>query len=331
MSSVNNDTTNSNPVSDKNIGDASTDVASDVIEATEAEAKKIADYRASEAKLVDLAVATLDPKDMLKKYARMGKETLGLAKQRMDSLAAGAWNGKEDFAKVCSDLETLVRMRVPIKQIDMNVYARVHLWVEAVKALVPNVEKLSYFQVTSKFVHTLRFDPADLSGEIKKDWLTWVRTTVERQLSDDPMTMKELDASIEAHKKEIERERQAKSRRTPEQVLEAEQRAANRKQIAERTAAQTKVSNAVADALSEGKADVNDIVKIVKDVVAQSKLDMPSRLVGFYPENCTIADCKLLASAMCNAGKYDEMKYLRNRLDAMIKIAENAMVASDVA
>ena len=69
------------------------------------------------------------------------------------------------------------------------------------------------------------------------------------------------------------------------------------------------MSNAVADALSEGKADVNDIVKIVKDVVEQSKLEMPARLVGFDPETITIDDCKMLTAAMFNAGKLTEMKY----------------------
>ena len=105
--------------------------------------------------MVDLAVATLDPKDMLKKYARLGKEAMDLAEKRKASLAAGAWNGKDDFEKVCSDLETLVRMRVAIKEVRMATYVRVYLWVEAVKALVPNVEKLSYFQVANKFLPTL--------------------------------------------------------------------------------------------------------------------------------------------------------------------------------
>ena len=46
--------------------------------------------------------------------------------------------------------------------------------------------------------------------------------------------MKELDASIKERKEEIERERLARSKRTPEQVLEAEQKAANNKKLAER-------------------------------------------------------------------------------------------------
>ena len=52
------------------------------------------------------------------------------------------------------------------------------------------------------------------------------------------------------------------------------------------------MANAVADALTEGKADVNDIVKIVKDVVEQADMALPSRLVGFDPMNCTVEDCR---------------------------------------
>ena len=38
-----------------------------------------------------------------------------------------------------------------------------------------------------------------------------------------------------------------------------------------------------------------------------------------------------LAKAMCAGGKLAEMKALRDTLDAMIKIAENAMIASKTA
>jgi hypothetical protein len=294
--------------------------------ATVEEQRRIDEYKASENLVVDLAIATLDPKDMLKKYAKLGKAALDLASKRKASFKA--WNGKDDFEKVCSDIETLVKMRVAIKEIRIATYVRIYLWVEAVKAIVPNVEKLSYFVVANKFLPTLQFDPVELTGEIKKDWLTWARVTAERQLGEEPMSVKAIDASIAARKEEIDRERLARSKRTPEEALEAELKAANKKKLAERSAAQSKVSNAVADALVEGQADVNDIIKIVRDVVEQSKMTLPGRLVGFDPENCTIDDCKTLASAMCGAGKMAEMKFLRDRLDAMIKITENTMITS---
>ena len=51
----------------------------------------------------------------------------------------------------------------------------------------------------------------------------------------------------------------------------------------------------------------------------------------FDADKITVEDCKGLASLMCAAGKLTEMKYLRDRLDAMIKIAENALVTSKTA
>ncbi len=328
MSSVQNDTTTVKPASDEQAQGTSTDTLDNALSATADEQRVIDDYKAAEAEVVSLAVATLDPKDMLKKYAKLGAAVIKLAHKRKASFKA--WE-RQDFDKVCDQVGELVRMRVAIKDVRMSLFARVYLWVEAVKPLVSSVEKLSYYQVANKFVPTLAFDAVEMTGEIRKEWLTWVRVTVERQLSDDPLTMKELDESIKARKDEIERERQARSKRTPEEVIEAEQRAANKKKIAERQAAQTKVANAVAEAVTDGKADVNDIVKIVKDVVEQAGIDMPSRLVGFDPVNCTIEDCRTLAKAMCAAGKLAEMKALRDTLDAMIKIAENAMIASKTA
>lgn len=344
MSSVLNDTTEVNAeVADEQAPGTSSDTPDNALSATEAEQKAIDDYKATEAEVVDLAVATLDPKDMLKKHAKLGGATIKLALKRKASFKA--WE-RQDFEKVCDDLATLVKMRVPIKDVRMSLFARIYLWVEAMKPLVPNVEKLSYFQVANKFVPTLQFDAVEMTGEIRKEWLTWVRVTVERQLSDDPLSMKDLDQSIKDRKEEIERERLARSKRTPEEALEAELKAANRKKVQERQAAQTKVLDSITKALAEGHADPTDIAdvfgkavkdadvdmaKVVSKLVEASEQEMPRKLVGFDPMACTVDDCKMLAKAMCAAGKLAEMKALRDTLDAMIKIAENAMIASKTA
>lgn len=292
--------------------------------ATDAEQKTIDEYRATEAKVVDLAIATLDPKDMLKKYARLGQEALRLAVKRKASIRAGAW-GKGDLAKVCDDLELLVKMRAPIREVRMETYIRVHLWVEAVKPLVPNVEKLSYFQVANKFLPTLAFDPVELTGELRKEWLTWVRTSVDRQLGDEPMTMKELDESISARKKEIDLERSAK--KDPEKILEQERKAAEVNVKKERRDGQNKIVESIDAAITNGHADVNDVVQIVDSVLKSNNLSLPAKVVGFDPATCTVTDCKTLAAAMAGAGKLAEMKTLRDTLDAMIKIAEHALLA----
>ena len=101
-------------------------------------------------------------------------------------------------------METLVRMRCAVKDIRPSTYVRVYLVRRSVKAIVPNVDKLSYNTIANKLLPTLAFDATTLTGEIRKEWLTFVRTTCERQLSDSPMTMDEIDASYKSTKEEIE-------------------------------------------------------------------------------------------------------------------------------
>jgi hypothetical protein len=272
---------------------------------------------------VDLAIATLDPKDMLKKYAKLGFEALKLARKRKDSLKPGSWNGKDDLNKVCSDLETLVKMRVAVKDVRMLVNIRIYLWVEAAKALVPNVEKLSYYQVAFKFPPTLSFDPVELTGEIKKDWIGFVGTVATTQLGEEPHSMNTLDCIIKDHKNSLAKA--SKAAVSDEKQLEREQKAAETKIRKDRRDAQSTVSDALDKAVTDGHADAKDVVEIVNAVLADHNLSLPAKMVGFDPAICTIDDCKLLAKAMAQAGKLVEMKVLRDHLDVILKIAENAM------
>jgi hypothetical protein len=290
--------------------------------ATEGEQAKLDDYAASEARVVELAELTLDPRDALRKYSRLGAEVIKLARKRKASLAKGSWNGQKDFAKVCSDLETLVKMRVAVKDVFMQGYARTFLFVEAMKPIVPNVDKLSYHVVANKFLISLDFDPIELTGTIKAKWLTWVRLAVERQLSDDPYTMAELDASIKEHKARLETEKKGKL--TDEQQLAKEQKEAESKIRRERKAAQSAVATSLDKAIVDGHADTKDVVEIVNAVLADHKMTLPSKLAGFDPANCTVADCKVLVQAMAGHGKVAEMKALHAQLDVMLKIIANA-------
>jgi hypothetical protein len=306
------------------------DVSPNQVEgATDDEQAKIDAYKASEAKVVELATATLDPKDMLKKYAKLGAEALKLAHKRKASLKAGSWNGKDDLNKVCSDLETLVKMRVAVRDVKMLVYIRVHLWVEAVKPINQNVDKLSFHVVVNKYLPTLQFDPVELTGEIKNEWLTFVRTSVETQLGDAPLTMSEVDSAIKEYKAELE----AAKRKTTsdEKQLERERKAEESKVRKDRRDAQTLIADSLDKAIVDGHAETQDVVEIVNKVLADHKMELPAKLAGFDPATCTAADCKVLVSAMANAGKVAEMKALHSQLDAMLKIIANSLTAANAA
>ena len=90
--------------------------------------------------------------------------------------------------------------------------------------------------------------------------------------------------------------------------------------------AQQGIVDAIDGAVTNGHADTSDVLQIVEQVLKANNLSLPAKVVGFDPINCTVADCKMLAQAMIGAGKLAEAKVLRDTLDAMIKIAEHAML-----
>src|SRR6201996_3194159 len=73
---------------------------------TDAEKQTMADLDSADDDLVSLAVATLDPKDMLRKYARLGAEALKRA--RRQKAAFKGW-AEEDLTRLFGKLADLVR------------------------------------------------------------------------------------------------------------------------------------------------------------------------------------------------------------------------------
>jgi hypothetical protein len=322
MSTLLTDSNTVNVATDSDVADIN---ATTIPGATVDEQKAIDDYRATEARVVELAIATLDPKDMLVKYAKLGHEALKLAAKRKASLKPGAWD-KSDFAKVCDDLTTLIKMRVAIRDVEMDKYVRIHLWVEAVKPLCPNVDKLSFFQVKNKFLPTLTFDAVALTGDLNEQWLGWVQDTVERQLSNKPLSMKELDALVAEKRKEIEHARHKNE--TTEQALEREQKAKEASFRAERNSAQSKIADAVDKALSAEHAAPKDVAEIVAKVVKDHNLTMPAAPGVFDAASCTENDIRAIANGLFQAGKLAEIKLLHKILSQMIQIADSGLSLS---
>jgi hypothetical protein len=293
--------------------------------------KSEAEFAKAEAEVVDLAVKTLDPKDMLKNYAKLGRAGLKLAERRKASLKAGSWNGKVDLKKVCDDLGVLIRSKVAIKTVEMDKYIRIDAWVEAMRPLVKNVERLSYFQVYNKFLPTIEFDAETLTGEIRKGWIGWLTQTVERQISGDPMPLKELDAAIAERKAAIEKERDAKRKPiSAEEEADRAAKVAESKRRKEKDAAQTLISDSIDKAIETNNASPADVAEIAEKVLKSHNMAMP-KLGSFDPETCTANDVKMLAKQLFTAGKISEMRLLRDTLDQMIKVVDNALVTSRVA
>ena len=100
---------------------------------------------------------------------------------------------------MCDDVETLVKMRVAVKDVRPSTL-RSRLLVGRMRfaSIVPNVDKLSYNTIANKLLPTLAFDPVDVDGRNPQGMVD-VRSHDSRASTviDSPMTMDELDKSID--------------------------------------------------------------------------------------------------------------------------------------
>ena len=295
---------------------------------TESERSFVTEDEKAIDKLASLTADTLDPKDMLKKYVRLGNEALRIARKRRASFKA--WS-KDDFESLCAELERKVKLRVAIANVEMAKYVRIALWVEATKVAVPTVDQMSYYQAYNKFAPTtLQFDAVALTGEIRKDWIVWNTDTVNRQLGTEPLSIKALDESIRVQRESIESAK--RSKQDPEKALLREQKAADSKIRKERESAQSKIADAIDKAIIGDQATAADVMQIAEKVMESHGVKLPKPVLdmGMWAV-CTKDDVKTLADVLFSSGKFVEMRFLRDRLDAMIKITENSQPAANVA
>ena len=263
--------------------------------------------------IVELAVETLDAAGKLAKYAALGRAALDQALWR--KFNGPVW-ADADYSDLCRRVEDAVRARVAITHVDMDVYVRLHAWVEAVRPMVPGVERLSYYQAKNKFLSTLSWSRRDLSGEIKPGWVEFVRVHVARQVGDKPMPIKELDAAIAAHKELLERERAIDSGHDPVRLAERSRNDIDAKARAVRKESQDLIAESIDRALADGHVDGDGLMQIVDAVARDRNLTLPR--VGFDPAHATAEDARLLAKAMWAASRMAEMKVLRDQLDVLI-------------
>lgn len=272
--------------------------------ATEA---KVNRNEAAIASLVELAESTLSPKDMLKKYAALGGAFIKHARWQKSQFKA--WD-KSDYERLAGKIEDEVKFRLPIKDVRMDTYARVHIFVECVRPVAPEVDKVSYFQIANKFLPMLQWDKVDLEGSIKAEWVKFVVETIKRQASDDRLSVKDLDAAIEERKAEIKRE--SDSRRDPVKALEAEKRAENAKIVAKRQSGISAISKAIGTAIGDGMLSGKDIADTIASVAVAHNVELPGREVlvptGFDPVTCNVEQVKLMMTVLLMNGKVDEIR-----------------------
>jgi hypothetical protein len=142
------------------------------------------------------------------------------------------------------------------------------------------------------------------------------------------MNMADLQASIEEQKKAVARMKLEKSKRTPEQILLAEQKAEENKKIAERKKAHAAVGAAINKAVEDGHANPTDIAQLAAVALHDRGLEMP-KTGTFDAATATVTDCRAMAKEMFMAGNFVAMKELHTLLGRMLKTVENASPATD--
>lgn len=291
-------------------------------EVDEATAKKLAKNDEAIARIVNLAIATLDPRDMLKKYAKLGKAAADHAIWQKAQFPS--W-GAEDFDRLCDQIADRVKMQVAIQSVRISTYVRVHFWLEAVKPMVPDADKLSYYQVVNHFLPTLSFNPVDLAGKIKDGWVDVVRDLVAQQIGDNPLPIKELKAILQDHADAMAAERDAQ--KGPEKLAEENRKKSVRKATREENKLREQITMGIDSALG-GTLEPESVVGILQKVAADRGVTLPK--VGVDPHAMAPKQVPQFVAALKARGDVALVRALRDQLDALIAELETPATTGDL-
>lgn len=273
-------------------------------------------------------VKTIDYAGKLAEYCSIGARTVKLGRKQIKSIGAGEY-GKDDFKRLCDRIADAARLSSPITDIRVNVYVKMHLWVDAVNKLMTTDDKpksvvsgLSYYVVANKLLPTLEFDVATLTGEIKEAWIPFVRETVSALMSDTPPSTKSIDAGIKARDSQIKAARQAKM--DPDKVIALEQAEATRIANAPRKAAHTKIQTAIQTGIEEGLATPAEVVTLFKS--ALSMLALPNDVLNptvptvvAHAATMSPDDGVVLVKALFGLKRHNQMHAMKVELDRLFK------------
>ena len=133
-------------------------------------------------------------------YAEIGRvATVALTWQYNDGVG---WTGLNYLRHVLR-MEEGLRRRSGVRNTDVERCLKLRAWVEAVRPMVPGVERMKLSQVVARFLPLMDWNPVEFEGAIRPGWREFVREAVARQVSDDPMTDEELADAIADRKAEL--------------------------------------------------------------------------------------------------------------------------------
>jgi hypothetical protein len=274
--------------------------------------------------LVELARATLDPRDQLKKYCKLGKAALAHAVWQKNNFA-GTYT-REDFDRLCERIADRVKLTVPIASVRIDDYIRMHVFVEAVKPMVENVDTLSIYQVSSKFLPMLSFSKTELTGELRLEWTDFVKKWVSFQVSSEPVSMRVLDAAIADCKVAIESARDSKK------TQEQRDASARGKIVAAKVKAENDLNAKLTTGIDEALGGIltpEAVVGILEKVALDRNVTLPNRVKDLG--RMSVQEANLLAKTLFEAGNAAAIKTLYATLGKMVATIDAAAVQAKAA
>lgn len=279
-------------------------------------------YKAGVTKIAGLIVA---------KYADEGERNFAIGKEAFD---VATWQRSQfpdytpsDFDKLMSDIRLDVRLVVPIKPESIRVddWLRCHVLRTLVSDAIGSDAsgQLSFFEYSRlcSGSRALSFDKKDVVGTLNAGWVDTIKgIAFDRASGARVSTDTFLERVANAEKAIAEKKASAIDPATAQANAAA-------KAVKDRTRAENKakedVTTALSDALAKKLLTGDTALSILESVAKEHKATLPPQ-VGFNPAKCTKADCELLASALFQAGKYNEMRALHDRLGKMIAAVDKA-------
>lgn len=228
-----------------------------------------------------------------------------------------------DFDQLMKDIRQDVRLYVAIKPESIRVddWVRCHVLRELVRESLPDgvAESFSLYEYLILCSKALTFDKKSVEGSLVEGWADLMIGVHQDRLT-ERVSADEFQERVDANVKRL-----AAAKVVADPVKSAAEAAAKsiNKKAEDFAKATTAVTTAVSHAIAKGDLDAGNIMGIVEAVAKDLKKPLPSQF-GFDPASCTKEDCKVLASAMFAAGKYNEMKFLADRLGKMVAAMDKA-------
>lgn len=225
----------------------------------------------------------------------------------------------------------LIRFSVKAESIQVAVWIRAYRLRELVRELIDDNGKLAdsinMHEAKALIGKSLYFDVKSLDSRIHASWFKFFQELAIDRAADHNSTIGE--AFTERIKDYVQTLADAETAGMDADKLATIKAAREINEKKEKTQkAVDKIGSAIEEALKTGTVNPSAAFGILETKVKESGEALPP-IVGFDPATCTASDCVILATAMLNAGKIDEMKVLRRELDKRISYIEREKAKHD--